>query len=187
MERRKFIIGAGALATGSAAAVGTGAFTSAQAERDVEVAVADDSDSFLSIQVSDGPNGAYAEETDGTIELNFDDDATGTFMGEGVNEGSVYTFDDVFRIVNNQSANDPIGHEIDIQLEKDGLSGVDFYFRGDSDNSIVEPNWGGEINPSQQPEDNTVGVKIDEEDLDTEDVEGSVTIKVEESPSSFRD
>ena len=45
MERRKFVIGAGALATGSAAAVGTGAFTQATVpDRSVSVQVAESDD-----------------------------------------------------------------------------------------------------------------------------------------------
>ena len=70
MERRKFIIGAGALTAGSAAALGTGAFSSVTAERDVVVDVADDSDALLAIEETpnssntdyvtvDGDSGAF--------------------------------------------------------------------------------------------------------------------------------
>ena len=45
-----------------------------------QVAVDDNSDSFLTLEISDGPNGVYAEETGdtGILELNFDDDSPGS-------------------------------------------------------------------------------------------------------------
>lgn len=52
-NRRKFIAGLGALATGSAAAIGTGAFTTVNAERSVSVSVAGDSSSYLSFTPQD--------------------------------------------------------------------------------------------------------------------------------------
>ena len=60
MKRRKFIIGTGALAAGSAAAVGSGAFTSVSAARSVDVAVAGDQSALLALAPCDGPNGEYA-------------------------------------------------------------------------------------------------------------------------------
>ena len=57
MDRRKFVLGVGALAAGGAAAVGSGAFTSVEADRDVSVSVADDADALLALR----------DETDGEI------------------------------------------------------------------------------------------------------------------------
>lgn len=48
-KRRNFIAGLGVLATGSAAAVGSGAFTSVEADRDVTVEVVNDSSGYLSL------------------------------------------------------------------------------------------------------------------------------------------
>ena len=53
MERRKFVVGLGALASGSAAAMGTGAFSSAQAERSVSVTVADDRSGYIELNKLD--------------------------------------------------------------------------------------------------------------------------------------
>ena len=112
MERRKFVIGAGALATGSAAAVGTGAFSEVEANRDIEIEVEGDSDAFLTLEPHTGPNGAYAEETDepGTIEFNFDGDAD-TEGGSGLSDEAFYNFEDVF-VIRNQGTQ-PVG----VQLE----------------------------------------------------------------------
>ena len=80
MKRRTLMIGLGATAAGGSALVGSGAFTSVQADRDVEIDVADDSDAFLQLQPAeddDGnelPNGQYADPGGGTLELDFTGD-----------------------------------------------------------------------------------------------------------------
>ena len=108
MERRKFVIGLGALTTGTAAAVGSGAFTSVTADRDVEVAVAEDADAFLSLSPSDGANGAFAEQTgdEETIEFSIaggEEDPTGfddAPDGEGLNPNATTVIAEIFDIEN---------------------------------------------------------------------------------------
>jgi hypothetical protein len=187
MKRRKFVIGLGALAAGGSAALGSGAFTSVSTgNRSVEVAVADDSAGFTTLVPGD-KNGEYAEETDGTIELNFNGDADApAYLGDpqGVNEGSVYTFDEVFiiRPFNVGSA--------DIWVTKEGLSGVQFYAEGDPDDRLEEALWetgGTKTSYNESVGGLSVGVKIVEEQLDGEAIEGSVKVHVEEEPSSVRD
>lgn len=98
MQRRKFVLGLGSLTAGGAAAVGSGAFTTAEATRDVAVEVADDSTGYLALQASGGPNGKFASQaSDGTIGLNFSGSGNG---GSGVGTNSVYNFDNVFTITN---------------------------------------------------------------------------------------
>ena len=65
-NRRKFIAGLGALATGSAAAMGTGAFSSVEAERTLTVETAGDSSAYLRIDPS---NTDYATQTGDTVEI----------------------------------------------------------------------------------------------------------------------
>ena len=106
MQRRKFIIGTGALATGSAAAVGTGAFDLVSARRDFEVeAVGDDAGAFLGLQ--SGPESEetseYAEVNGDTLELDFSND-----RADGVNKEADTRFDDVFTITNNGDQDVPI-------------------------------------------------------------------------------
>jgi len=86
MKRRNFIVGLGALSAGSAAALGTGAFSSVEAERDVSVELADDAQAYLAIEGTSD----YAEENeDGVLELEFGDLEEG---GDGVGEDSSYFF-----------------------------------------------------------------------------------------------
>lgn len=87
MKRRNFVIGIGALSLGGAAAVGTGAFSSAEATRDVSVKLADDADGYLAI-VSESE---YAVAEGGILELDFGKDL-GNDLGEHVGESSFYQF-----------------------------------------------------------------------------------------------
>jgi len=99
MQRRKFIIGTGALATGTAAAMGTGAFTSVEANRDVAVNVADDADAFLALNAEGGSNADeyVIGEDDGTIELDFTSTDAG---GQGINEDATTIIRELFSIEN---------------------------------------------------------------------------------------
>ncbi|WP_141212912.1 hypothetical protein [Halorubrum sp. Ea1] len=51
-KRRKFLAGLGALATGSAAAMGTGAFSTVSAERTVSIEVTGDANAYLGLEAS---------------------------------------------------------------------------------------------------------------------------------------
>lgn len=98
MERRKFIIGAGALASGSAAAVGTGALSQSNITRDSQVSVATDANGWIQLEQGDpnttGDNPEYVtEESDGTLALDL----------SKVNNDAETLIDDVFTLTNNTS------------------------------------------------------------------------------------
>lgn len=101
MDRRKFLIGAGSLAAGGAAAMGSGAFTTAEADRTVSVNVAADSSGFVEIEAL---SSNYASGTgEGQLELDFNSDSgLGTFdgQGKGLNADSVFNFSEVFAVRN---------------------------------------------------------------------------------------
>jgi hypothetical protein len=96
-NRRKFLAGLGALASGSAAAVGTGAFTSTAAGREVSVNVAGDQSAYLGLEAGDSDH-AYTEN--GELKLAFDGSQV---SGAGVNTNSFIKFNDLFTIRNNSS------------------------------------------------------------------------------------
>jgi hypothetical protein len=113
MDRRKFLIGMGSLAAGSAAAVGTGAFASVEADRTVNVNVVGDDRAYLGLS----PESPYAEYNgDWQLKLDFAENGEG---GEGVNKDAVSTFDGVFKITNNGP------NELDITIDKSGLANPD--------------------------------------------------------------
>lgn len=88
-----------ALVLAASMVMATGAFTTVQAERNVNVEVAGDDQAFLALEPSDQPNGAYATQTgQGELELNFNSEADVT--GQGVNPDSVSSFDNVFMATN---------------------------------------------------------------------------------------
>lgn len=92
----------GALAAGGAASLGTGAFSSVEAERKLTVQIADDSDAYLQFNTDLGNapdnNYEYAEiNDDGELEIEFAENDAG---GLGVNPNAVTVFDDVFAIRN---------------------------------------------------------------------------------------
>ena len=102
MKRRKFLIGAGSLAAGSAAAMGTGAFTSVNADRTAKVNVSGDSAALLSLDASSGTNSDYATQT-GTgevrVELDGSDDVYAD--ADGVNPDAVTKILETFAVQNN--------------------------------------------------------------------------------------
>ena len=112
MERRKFIAGLGSLTAAGAAGIGTGAFSSARAERDLSVAVADDAAAYLALDASQSE---YAEETSGTLELQFDG-SNSEQKGSGLNANADTTFANVFSIKNNGT------NTIRVQLASDEMN-----------------------------------------------------------------
>lgn len=110
MNRRNFIAGLGALSAGSAAAIGTGAFSSASANRSVSVELADDASAYLAIkstsQYADGSGDAIALDFGTLVEhgegselgSNVGEDST-TLFGSGAADRNVFT-------VRNQGTND---------------------------------------------------------------------------------
>ena len=91
-NRRKFLAGLGALASGSAAAMGTGAFSSIEADRTMTTNVVSDEDAYLALEAN--PNSSFATGSDsGTIE----------FAANQLNLDAYTEFADAFRITNNGS------------------------------------------------------------------------------------
>lgn len=114
-KRRKFLTGLGALAAGSAAAVGTGAFDSVRAERSINVSVTGDSGAYLAFDAS---TSNYAQETSDTIALQFDGSNPGQ-NGSGLNANADTFVKNVFRI-KNQGTN-----RVRLQLANDDVEGYD--------------------------------------------------------------
>jgi hypothetical protein len=97
MERRKFVVGLGSLAAGSAAAVGTGAFTSVTADRGIDVSVSADNGALLGLGPVPGnsnhPNAAYLSQDGSSSEIAID--------VENVNTDAETWIDSLFQITNN--------------------------------------------------------------------------------------
>lgn len=99
--RRNVLVGLGALLAGGGALFATGAFTTVEAQRTVNVETAGDANAFLGLTPA-RPDGAWVAETGGTIEIQLDSDAGGaTPTGEGLSQNAINTFNDIVEISNN--------------------------------------------------------------------------------------
>lgn len=108
MKRRTAIIGLGGLVAGSGTILGTGAFSSVEAERTVSVEVADDADALLGIEPADEAS-EYAEITDGTVEINID----------GVNQNAITVINPILDVSNNGTNEVSIGFVDDLVVERE--------------------------------------------------------------------
>jgi hypothetical protein len=96
VKRRKFLTALGATAAGGAAAMGTGAFTSVEANRSLEVQVADDADALLGIDdIDSSPNSEYVDTSGNTVSI---DISTGD--GDGLNDQALTKIKDLLKITN---------------------------------------------------------------------------------------
>jgi hypothetical protein len=102
MNKEKLLFGLGAV-SGSAAIVGSGAFSSTQVERGVSVSVVGDESAFLALEPTDGPNGQYAStDSNGLLEVQVSEE-NDKLSGEGLNPSSYYDLGKVFKITNQGS------------------------------------------------------------------------------------
>lgn len=106
MNRRRFLAGVGGLAAAGGTALGTGAFTSVEAERSVSVTTADDDRAFLRLEPipKDGIDGNPTQRSSSTGEVVLFD-IPGPGNGEnpdaqGVGLDSIYEFHDLLTVVN---------------------------------------------------------------------------------------
>ncbi len=122
MERRKFVIGLGALASGAAAATGTGAFTAAQLDdRTANIGVVNDSNGLVGLKAGETD---YVTNSGGSggneLMIDFDPDDNGT----GINPDSTYQvgglgeFDsnNIFQVPGDPTASPSVG---DVALDTD--------------------------------------------------------------------
>lgn len=138
MERRKFMIGLGSAAAGSAALVGSSAFSFVRADRGIDVNVVDDGDAYLGLE----PTSHYAEYDDRQLSLDFAGGIGGQ-VGDGLNDNADSRFDNVFKITN-QGTNDAriSFHDDEGEVGYDS-PGATWYYSEDGgweDNEVNEDN-----------------------------------------------
>lgn len=132
MQRRKFIAGLGSLTAAGAAGIGTGAFTSVEADRSLSIATAGDANAFLSItkaEDSDGnvyPNAAeYVHEDNGQLSLDFTQvDDTADASASGANRNAKTIFDNLLDITNNGTQEVELSIDSDLIASQGGSLGI---------------------------------------------------------------
>lgn len=193
MQRRNLLIGMGSIAAGSAATLGTGAFTEVTAERQVNVNVVNDTQGYMSFVINNDEvqNGQYATmNDDGQVELNFTGDAGsnsfGGPAGTGVNTDAVYYFDGVFGIAN-QAEGESFTPQIEFIPDDDKSDeAIGIYavaaggIKNESDPDLTTANT---ASPGGLPEGTanySVGVAIDTRGLaEGADIGGSIRVTAE--------
>ena len=103
-NRRKFLAGLGALASGSAAAMGTGAVSQITADRDFNLAIASDKNAYLGLEAKGNANDFVNQATDGTLTIDFNNKVDGA-DGQGINNRADTTLADAFKITNQSDRN----------------------------------------------------------------------------------
>ncbi len=99
ISRRNVLLGAGAVVAGGGAVLGTGAFTTVQAERTVNVETAGDSGAFLGLEPAKDNTGTQYPNADDYAEINNDDLLEVTIPD--VNLNAITHIDKVFQVTNN--------------------------------------------------------------------------------------
>ena len=162
MQRRKFVIGTGALATGGAAALGTGAFSRVESHRSVTIEVANDDDAYLGMRpVDDSENSEnYVDDDEnGHLYIDIADEPD----GDGVNSNSITFFDEMIEFTNQGKENaeiciDTSGLEPGVVVDS-GEANVVFYLnKGAGDQDDVDQTASG-----------STGTDVDDYDLECED------------------
>lgn len=185
-NRRKFLAGVGALASGSAAAVGTGALSSVEAERAIDADVVTDANGSIGIKL-DAPgleNTNVASINDGQLELQFNgaDSTDNSFSSsEGLNADATYHFDNVFQLVNRTS--EDLHYEWDkSQLDNPGAFNFYAAYPGGNVFSDRDSDWEAQNNSGSAL---NIGITIRTPDSLEEDWEtGTLVIRADDPDDS---
>lgn len=133
MNRRSVLIGLGAAGVGSGALFASGAFTSVEAERTVELNTSDDSDALLAFAPNNpdtfAENNVIGEDTAGGSSLI-------SIEQSDLNENAVTRFEETLRVTNNGDKD--VGLSIDGAESDDGGQLGDVLDVQESGTSIVD-------------------------------------------------
>jgi len=142
MNRRNVLVGLGAVAAGGGAVLGTGAFSSVQADRQVAVTTAGDGSALLGLSVDTSYNGISSDSPTGTnsetiIDINLDD----------INDDAVTTFDAALTVDNGGS------DQVSLNIDTSNLEGITFT----PGSSTLDADDGADGGPDET----NVNVKVD--------------------------
>lgn len=132
MDRRRFLVGAGAAAVGGSALVGSGAFTQVESQRQITIDIAADPNAYVGLDECEGkPNNSFADlDEDGHLRIDMSSSNPTDEGGEGVNSDSQSYFHNVFEVCNQGKDNAILWIEAEPAYETDDGYGdaVQFYW-----------------------------------------------------------
>ena len=158
MRRRTLLASLGVAAAGGA--IGTGAFTSVEATRTVDVAIADEDEALLALTEMDPQ--LVNQGTRNRIQISIDE-AINENGGQGVGSRSEYVFDEVFGITNQGTQTVYVESEF---TETDGQSGVSpGFYVATTDDLLLGTDAALVVDPGQTA---AVGSYLDVSDVNVE-------------------
>lgn len=95
------MVGLGGLVAGGGALIGTGAFTTVEAERTVNISTAGDGSAFLGLEPARAGGNFVDNSTDNTIAINLDGTDSNNGNASGLNENARTRFERLVDITNN--------------------------------------------------------------------------------------
>lgn len=115
MNRRNVLLGLGTIVASGGAALGTGAFSQVEAEREITIAVDGDSAAFVSITPNANTD-LVTTTANGELLIQWD---SAEFGGSGVHQNATITIDEAIDF----SHNGDNGEDYEVTLGSSGLSG----------------------------------------------------------------
>ncbi|QPV62459.1 hypothetical protein I7X12_17235 [Halosimplex litoreum] len=174
MNRRQALIGIGSLAVGSGAALGSGAFTSVEANRSVDVSVASDSSALLGIS----PSGPYAEDSSSSDEAVTLSIGSAGSNADGINDDAITNLGDVLTLTNQGDSSEG-AVSVSFQNESSGTVAVEI--TGNDVDTVIELSFDSNVDESSLSAGSGVDVIAtvntgSQADVSNADTEDSVTI-----------
>jgi len=161
MKRRTLLATLGVTAAGTA--IGTGAFTSVEATRTVNVNIADEDQALLAMEPIDDT--ITADEERGEIRLSFDEDPGDGGNGRGPGSESTYLFDRLFRVTNQGTQDVFFESDFEKTHGDQEIGNVGFYVAETDDSLLDGESAVAKIEPGQAAE---IGTLIGTQGVDPE-------------------
>ncbi|WP_160068089.1 hypothetical protein [Natronorubrum halalkaliphilum] len=171
------LVGLGTIVAGGGAALGTGAFSSVAADRDVDIEVADDADAFLSIDIhSDSSDSDFVEKETGDREI-VSFDFSGDNDDDGLNDEARTDFHNLITITNNGS------NQVTLNITAKNDSGNDVTdgfvaYEGDTPDTEIDDTKLGESGSDDPDDEIAVGFRFDTTNIGAADLEAVDTIEI---------
>ena len=160
MNRRNVLVGLGTIVAGGGAALGTGAFSSVEAERTVDLDTTGDSSALLALESESSIVSYDGGDGDDSGEIEFDEDS--------LNENATTTFDPAFTVENN--GGEHVGFYVEDGDDLGDGELLDFTHEGDS---IVQSDAedGNQVDLAEGSDAVEIGVVVDTTEGEIGDIE----------------
>ena len=121
-NRRNVLIGLGGLVAAGGAALGTGAFTTVEAQRSVNIQTTGDANAFLAMRPARDDDAFVSNTSNNTIEVNLDGTDSNNGNASGLNKNARTRFEDLVLLANNGTQD---VNAVNLSVEETALSDGD--------------------------------------------------------------